>query len=99
MTIKMNSESDYIELTVVGRIDSNTSGELQVSLLEELEKTSRLVVDFSEVTYISSAGLRALLMGQKKATALGKKMEISNVSEMVMEVLETVGFDKILSFK
>lgn len=99
MTMQMKKEDKYIELIVEGRIDSNTSGELQERILEALEENNHVVVDFGSVTYISSAGLRAILMGQKVASSKGKVMELSNVSEMVMEVLETVGFDKILVFK
>lgn len=99
MTMQMKNENDYVELIVEGRIDSNTSGALQEEILTLLEGDKHLVVDFGLVTYISSAGLRVLLMGQKAAVGKGKTMELAHVSEMVMEVLETVGFDKILSFK
>lgn len=99
MTIQTNKENELTTLGIEGRIDSNTSNQLQDELLQALDSSAQILLDFADVSYISSAGLRVLLMGQKKAKAQKGKMELTNVSETVMSVLETVGFTKILTFR
>lgn len=97
MTITTNRESDQVTLLISGRIDSNTSTELQDALLQTIDSTYNVVLDFAEVSYISSAGLRVLLIGHKSISAKAGSMTIKNISSMVLQVLETVGFDKVLS--
>lgn len=89
----------YIRLLVEGRIDVTTSPKLQTQILNCFQKKNELVIDFLNVEYISSAGLRALLIGQK--TALSKKgsMKLVNVNETVMHVLKMSGFQTILNIE
>lgn len=98
MTVQMKESSGVVEISIEGRIDSNTSLELQKVILDAVEKTDKILIDFEKVSYISSAGLRVILMGQKNISAKCGTMELSKVSEMVMQVFTTVGFDKILTF-
>lgn len=86
----------YMRLMVDGRVDTNTSPQLQQAILNAFQKQKDVVVDFLNVPYISSAGLRALLIGQKTAASKGGSMKLTNVSEVVMNVLEMSGFSKIL---
>ena len=53
-------------------------------------------MDFLNVEYISSAGLRALLIGHKTATSKGGSMKLTNVSEGVMNIFDVTGFATIL---
>jgi len=100
MVIKeTNSEGMKIVLTPVGSIDTISSPELQSAILKGFQKTDNLVLDFSEVTYISSAGLRALLIGQKTASSKGGSLVIRNVAEAVMKVFKMVNFDKALQIE
>lgn len=99
MTIETIQNEGATILAIAGRIDSNTSEKLQEVLLSAIDVSNEVVLDFSNVDYISSAGLRVLLMGQKKSNSKNSTMDLTNVSEIVMQVLETVGFSKILSFK
>ncbi len=86
----------YMRLMVDGRVDTNTSPQLQQAILNAFQKQKDVVVDFLNVPYISSAGLRALLIGQKTAASKGGSMKLTNVSDVVMNVLEMSGFSKIL---
>ena len=52
--------------------------------------------NFADVSYISSAGLRALLIGQKTAGSKGGKFMIINANEAVLEVLRVTGLQKVL---
>lgn len=99
MNIKTVNEDSKITLQVEGRVDTNTSPELQKNILEALKTAKELVIDFEQVPYISSAGLRALLLGQKTANSKHTVMTVTNVSPMVMQVLKAVGFDKVLKIK
>lgn len=56
-------------------------------------------LDFQKVAYIASAGLRALMIGQKTANAKGGQMLLKNVGDMVMEVFEMTGFVDILEIE
>lgn len=89
----------HIRLLVDGRVDTNTSPQLQQAILEAFQKKKELVVDFLNVSYISSAGLRALLIGQKTAASKGGSMKLTNVSKEVMSVFTMTGFAKILEIQ
>ena len=81
-----------------GRLDTVTAPELEQVINNEGEALKNLVLDFSGINYISSAGLRVLLGAQKKMKAQGS-MELINVSEAVMDILEMTGFADILVIK
>lgn len=86
----------YVRLMVEGRVDTNTSPQLQQAILNAFQKNKHVVLDFLNVAYISSAGLRALLIGQKTATSKGGSMKLTNVSNVVMDILKVTGFSNIL---
>ncbi|MBQ7955258.1 MAG: STAS domain-containing protein [Lachnospiraceae bacterium] len=96
MNIILTDCESYVRLLVEGRVDTNTSPQLQQAILNAFQKNNNVVVDFLNVPYISSAGLRALLIGQKTANSKGGSMKLTNISETVMEILNVTGFAKIL---
>jgi len=85
-----------VELT--GRLDTTTAPELEASLKESFDGINSLVLDFTNLAYISSAGLRVLLMAQKTMSAKGT-MVIKNVSEDIKEVFDITGFADILTIE
>lgn len=97
MNIVTSDCGTYMRLIVDGRVDTVTSPQLQQAILVAFQQKTDVVVDFLNVSIISSAGLRALLIGQKTAESKGGTMKIANVNEMVFEVLEMTGFHKILT--
>ncbi|MCR5451314.1 MAG: STAS domain-containing protein [Lachnospiraceae bacterium] len=99
MKVTETRSEDKITLSVEGRIDTTTAPELQNCILAAFQKGNNIVVDFEEVAYISSAGLRSLLIGQKTAASKGGKMVLANVSDTVMEIFDTTGFSDILNFE
>lgn len=99
MTITKLQEGDGVTLQVDGRVDTNTSPELQKAILESFQSTKKLTLDLEKVVYISSAGLRALLLGQKTASSKGAVMELLHVAPTVKSVLDSVGFSKILTLR
>lgn len=91
--IKKNAEETIIE--IVGRLDTITAPVLDKTINEDIGETKNLVLDVKGMEYISSAGLRILLVTQKKMQKIGS-MKLTNVCEEVMEVFEMTGFADIL---
>lgn len=87
----------HIRLMVEGRVDTNTSPQLQQAILNAFQKKNDVVIDFLNVPAISSAGLRALLIGQKTAASKRGNMKLTNVGDVVKNVLDMSGFSSILT--
>ena len=83
-------------ITLEGRLDTNTSPQLEEQLKTGLEGITELTLDFEKLDYISSAGLRVLLSAQKLMNKQGS-MKVVNVNETVMEIFEVTGFSDILT--
>ena len=98
MIINKNSEGEKLTLIISGRLDTNSSPKLEIELRQSVGGIKELVFDFSEVEYISSAGLRALLAAQKVMNRQGS-MKLIGVSSEVMEVFEITGFSDILTIE
>lgn len=91
----MDNEKN-IKIEVGERIDANTCQKLQDELLISFQKSSNVILNFEKTKYISSAGLRALLIGHKTANSKNGTMILRNVSEVVRNVLDMSGFTQIL---
>ena len=96
MNIEFISLSDT-ELCVkpTGRIDTITAVEFGTTVDEKTDDIKKLTLDFSNVEYVSSMGLRILLELQRKMNAQGS-MVLTNVSPDIVKVFEITGFNKIL---
>jgi len=99
MTIKEKREGDVVQLFVEGRVDTTNAGDFQTAILTAFQKGSTVVIDMKDLAYISSAGLRALLIGQKTANSKGGVQKLINVGELVMELLQATGFTDILTIE
>lgn len=93
----INKELNETELTIslIGRLDTTTSPELETEISNNLSDVTSLIFDFKEIEYISSAGLRVLLFAQKIMSKQGS-MVVRNVNDSVMEVFEITGFSDVL---
>ena len=98
MTINKKSEGEKLTLTLSGRLDTNTSPALEAELKHSVDGVKELIFDFSDVEYISSAGLRILLAAQKVMNRQGS-MKLIGVNDDVMEVFEITGFSDILTIE
>jgi anti-sigma B factor antagonist len=83
---------------ISGRVDTTTSPALENELKESFDKCENMILDFANVEYISSAGLRVLLAAHKTMSKKGG-MKIRNVSEDIMEIFEVTGFSEILDIE
>ena len=89
-------ENGKAAFTLEGRLDTVTAPELEKELKGSLEGVSELTLDFKQLEYISSAGLRVLLAAQKTMNKQGE-MRLMNVNETIMEIFEVTGFSDILT--
>ena len=92
MNITKTVAGEEIILAVEGRVDTVNSRELEEAIITAFRSTKNLVLDFGKVTYIASAGLRALLLGYKTAVSKSGAMKLIHVGEEVMDVLRITGF-------
>lgn len=99
MEIKVVDNNGTKVMEVGGRIDTTTAPEFEARLLKELNGAKSLRIDLEKVLYVSSAGLRAFLNGQKYANKCRISMGLFHVSDMVMEVFEMTGFVDILTIE
>lgn len=97
MTITETKGEDLIQLVVEGNVDTNTAPQLQTRILLAFQKGKTVVLEMSKCPYMSSAGLRALLIGQKTATSKGGALKLVNVQPTVKDVFEVSGFANILT--
>jgi len=93
MEIKEMSHDDWKVLALTDRLDTQTAPELETKGLSLLEGNPKIALDFAELQYISSAGLRVLLLLAKKAKAAGGSVVLTGVDGMVKEVIEESGID------
>lgn len=97
MNIDKTKEGDALVLALDGRLDTNTCGELEKSVFADLDAGAKaIVVDFAKLAYISSAGLRVLLMTAKRMRGSGGKLALCALGPNIQEVFKMGGFDKIL---
>ncbi len=99
LTITKQKENDTLNIAVAGRIDTATSPEFDTETKSELDGIKKLVINFEQVEYISSSGLRVLLSLHKKMIANGGELIISKPTEMVLEVFDVTGFADMLNIE
>lgn len=91
MNVDMKRNGTELTVAVEGRIDTLTAPDLEEQLEPELEDVERLIFDFAELKYISSAGLRVLLSSMKVMDEQGE-MIVRNVNSDIMDIFEVTGF-------
>ena len=98
MTINKTQDGTNLTVKISGRLDTTTAPQLETELKNSLDGIENLGFDFSELEYVSSAGLRVLLSAQKIMNKQGS-MVIRNVGEAIMEIFEVTGFSDILTIE
>ena len=98
MTIEKKLNATELNITITGRLDTTTAPQLEAELKKSLPGIEKLVLDFADLEYLSSAGLRVLLQAQKTMNKQGE-MIIKNVNETIHEIFEVTGFIDILTIE
>ncbi|MBE5846711.1 MAG: STAS domain-containing protein [Lachnospiraceae bacterium] len=98
MKIDKTKNGSELTVTVSGRLDTTTAPELEQSVSADYDGINSLIFDFSDLEYVSSAGLRVLLSAQKKMSKQGS-MVIRHVNDTISEIFEVTGFSDILTIE
>ncbi|MDR2158006.1 MAG: STAS domain-containing protein [Holosporaceae bacterium] len=96
MEINVLIEDGVTILTPVGKIDTSTAKAFEDGIMNAVEANNKIAIRFSEIDYISSAGLRVVLMAGKKLSASKGALALINMPEKIFSVFKMSGFDKIL---
>lgn len=98
MTIEKMTNGNELTLTLIGRLDTTTAPRLEAELKQSIGGVEKLILDFSSLEYLSSAGLRVLLAAQKVMNKQGE-MVVRHVNETIAEIFEVTGFADILTIE
>lgn len=97
MDIKVREKGDTSILDIAGRIDTVTSPDAEAAINKVLDGgSSKLIINLAETEYMSSSGLRVLLVTAKKISAISGKLKICQPNQVVKEILDISGFSTIL---
>lgn len=99
LTITQSAEPGATVLSLAGWLDTTTAPQLQDVLLPLLQSGQGVALNFADVSYISSAGMRVLLAGQKATQSTGARMVLRDVSPAVLDILKMTGFVRILNIE
>ena len=96
MEVSENKTGNYLVINLSGRLDSSNYGELEKKLTGFIESgEEQIVVDCSGLIYISSSGLRVLLMALKKITSVKGKFYLCCLQDNIREIFDIAGFSSI----
>lgn len=96
LNIEKKAEGTNLTLTLEGRLDTTTAPQLETEVKDNIEGVEALEFDFTNLEYVSSAGLRVLLSAQKIMNKQGS-MVVKHCSDEIKEIFEVTGFSDILT--
>lgn len=99
MDITVISGAPDARIAVSGRVDTSTAPELTAFVSDLPGELTGLAVDCSGLEYLSSAGLRALLIAHKRVARAGGRLVLEHVSLAVLDVLTLTGFSGIFDVR
>ncbi len=98
MKIKQRKEEDITIIQPIGRLDSSGIPEFSAVVNRTIQEgATKLILDFAQMDYMSSAGIRALIDGYKQITAKKGTMVFCSVNDDLNELFDVVQFDKIFT--
>jgi anti-anti-sigma factor len=87
---------DILIVRVAGALDTNTSGQLESTLTQHLDRGAlRIILELTEMDYVSSVGLRVFLASLKRLRASEGRLVLSGLNEEVREIFEMAGFSSL----
>ena len=99
MEITEAKQDNYTVVGLGGKLDANTALELEQKILALIDAgTTNMVMDFSKLEYVSSAGLRVFLIAAKKLKRVNGKLALASVQPHVKHVFDLAGFSSLFSF-
>lgn len=98
MTVEKKQNGEEVTLLVSGRVDTTNAKEFESEVTVKMEGAKSLILDFAELEYISSAGLRVVLSIIKQMKNQGT-LAIKNANEMIKEIFEVTGFSDLVDME
>lgn len=98
MLITKTITDSLMEISLEGRLDTNTALDLENEIKPDIDSINNIIFDMKKLEYISSAGLRIILFCQKTICSRGK-VTLKNVCDTVQDVLDITGFSDILTIE
>ena len=95
MELKITSQEDVTIVELIGRLDGRTATQAQEGIMPLIVPNCMLIINMKECDYVSSAGLRVILMIGKKLAAVQGRGVLANLSEEVKDIMEMTGFDHV----
>ena len=80
-----------------GRLDSAASALLDEELARQMDGVTEIIMDFEQVEYIASSGLRVLLTAEQRMEDCGGKMKLIHVNEYIIAIFDLVGFMDVIT--
>ena len=100
MEIELSNEKEFLIFKISGRLDTTTSDQLEREINDHIDqKINNVILDFKNLNYISSAGLRVVLMLAKTMNEKKGKFFLTALNQEVYQVFEISGFLNILTVK
>ncbi len=98
MNLSQNELGERVIIRCEGRLDAMTSPQLETAMNTWVEKKrNHILIDFSRIDYLSSAGMRLLLSMTKRLRADHGKLALCSIHDDVMEIIKMAGFEQILN--
>lgn len=98
MTMTVESQGNLTVVVLTGRLDSTNAADTEAQILAQIEAgRPRIVVDASQLEYLSSAGLRVFLVVAKRVKAASGALALHSLTDHVREVFEISGFINVLT--
>lgn len=99
MIVEINRNDNCTLIKVKGRLDTLTSQEFDSEVSHIDPKAGNIVIDCSEMEYISSAGLRSFISLLKNVKAAGNDLEVINLTAAVRPIFDMTGFSSLFNLK
>ena len=99
MNVTKKQEGTTLTVAIEGRIDTQTAPELEKEIKGAIDNVTDVVLDFNEVSYISSAGLRTVLSAQNWMDAKNGTMVLRGCNKNILGVFKVTGFDSFLTIE
>ena len=99
MTMNNQLDGSTLTIAVEGRVDTQTAPELEENVKGAIEGATDLILDFTQVGYISSAGLRVVLAAQNWMNAKNGSMVIRGAAKNILNIFKVTGFDTFLNLE
>ena len=98
MEIIKKLEGKQLTIQLVGELNTVTAPEFDKVIKDDIKGIQTLILDFAKLDYLSSAGLRVLLLAQKTMNQQGN-MVVRNVNSQILDIFEMTGFTNILTIE